>query len=350
MPPFEFDVINYWSEVKLDIIKDYAKAYSTIMAKQSWCQGHFYIDAFAGAGMHISRATGEFIAGSPLNAVNTVPPFTHYYLIDLDSGKTDNLRQLTKEFQNVTVFDGNCNNVLMTDVFPPLLAEKFCRSLCILDPYGLHFCKHCYANRLALRLQAIGQPNYRNGFEVTLHPHTLEIPLGWKKSRTIFVNSMSDLFHPEVPISFIQEVFSTMATARWHRFQVLTKRPERVKSLDEGLGWTENIWMGTSVESQDYVHRIDPLRETNAHIKFLSLEPLLGRLRNLDLRQIDWVIVGGESGPGARAMNPDWVREIRDHCRDEGVAFFFKQWGGVFKKRTGRILDGKTWDELPEYH
>jgi three-Cys-motif partner protein len=138
MPPFEFDVINYWSEVKLDIIKDYARAYSRIMAKQQWCKGHFYIDAFAGAGMHISRATGEFIPGSPLNAVNTIPPFSHYYLIDLDSGKTDNLRQLTKEFQNVTVFDGDSNNVLMTDVFPSLLAEKFCRSLCILDPYGLH--------------------------------------------------------------------------------------------------------------------------------------------------------------------------------------------------------------------
>src|SRR5271165_1693581 len=138
MPPFEFDVINYWSEVKLDIIKDYARAYSTIMAKQQWCKGHIYIDAFAGAGMHISRATGEFIPGSPLNAVNTIPPFSHYYLIDLNSGKTDSLRQLTKEFQNVTVFDGDCNNVLMTDVFPSLLAEKFCRSLCILDPYGLH--------------------------------------------------------------------------------------------------------------------------------------------------------------------------------------------------------------------
>ena len=209
-------------------------------------------------------------------------------------------------------------------------------------------CKHCYANRLALRLQAIGQPNYRNGFEVTLHPHTLEIPLGWKKSRTIFVNSMSDLFHREVPLSFIQKVFSTMTTACWHRFQVLTKRPERVKGLDQELRWTENIWMGTSVESQDYVQRIDHLRETNAHIKFLSLEPLLGRLRDLDLRGIDWVIVGGESGPGARAMNPDWVREIRDHCRDQNVPFFFKQWGGVFKKRNGRILDGKTWDEYPE--
>lgn len=138
MPPFEFDVINYWSEVKLDIIKDYAKAYSTIMANQQWCKGHFYIDAFAGAGVHISKATGEFIPGSPLNAVNTSPPFSHYYLIDLDSGKTDNLRLLTRDFPNVSVFDGDCNEVLMTDVFPFLLAQKFCRSLCILDPYGLH--------------------------------------------------------------------------------------------------------------------------------------------------------------------------------------------------------------------
>ena len=209
-------------------------------------------------------------------------------------------------------------------------------------------CKHCYANRLALRLQAIGQPNYRNGFEVTLHPQTLEIPLGWKKPRTIFVNSMSDLFHREVPLEFIQRVFSTMREAHWHRFQVLTKRPERVKSLGAKLEWTENIWMGVSVELPKYTFRIDHLRATKAHVKFLSLEPLLDRLPNLDLHGIDWVIVGGESGPGARPIHPGWVREIRDHCQAKKVPFFFKQWGGVFKKHTGRILDGRTWEEFPE--
>jgi len=208
-------------------------------------------------------------------------------------------------------------------------------------------CKHCYANRLALRLQAIGQYNYRNGFQVTLHPHMLEIPLGWKKSRTIFVNSMSDLFHQEVPLEFIQSVFATMRAAFWHRFQVLTKRPERVKILDQQLNWAENIWMGTSVESRSFVSRIDQLRETSAHVKFLSLEPLLGTLSGLNLRGIDWVIVGGESGPGARPMNPDWAREIRDQCVSQNIPFFFKQWGGVFKKQTGRVLDGRTWEEFP---
>src|SRR5258708_1139856 len=211
-------------------------------------------------------------------------------------------------------------------------------------------CKHCYAHRLALRLKAIGQPNYRNGFKVTLDPQTREMPLEWKKSRTIFVNSMSDLFHRDVPMSFIQKVFSTMRQASWHRFQVLTKRPERVKNIDRKLQWTPNIWMGVSVESPEYLFRIDHLRATAAHVKFLSLEPLLASLPNLNLMGIDWVIVGGESGPGARPIDPTWVRKIRDQCVDQKIAFFFKQWGGVFKKRTGRLLDGRTWDELPEFH
>ncbi|MBV8223876.1 MAG: phage Gp37/Gp68 family protein, partial [Verrucomicrobia bacterium] len=162
-----------------------------------------------------------------------------------------------------------------------------------------------------------------------------------------FVNSMSDLFHQEVPLEFIQSVFATMRAAFWHRFQVLTKRPERVKILDQQLNWAENIWMGTSVESRSFVSRIDQLRETSAHVKFLSLEPLLGTLSGLNLRGIDWVIVGGESGPGARPMNPDWAREIRDQCVSQNIPFFFKQWGGVFKKQTGRVLDGRTWEEFP---
>lgn len=208
-------------------------------------------------------------------------------------------------------------------------------------------CKRCYAERLSKRLKATGMVKYRNGFEVTLHPDTLEIPLRWRKPRSIFVNSMSDLFHVAVPEPFIQQVFDVMSRAHWHRYQVLTKRAERVAELSPALPWPEQIWMGVSVESDAYSHRIDLLRETNARVKFLSLEPLLGPLSALQLNGIDWVIVGGESGPGARPMHPDWVRDIRDQCIDAGVPFHFKQWGGVFKKRHGRELDGQTWDQMP---
>lgn len=208
-------------------------------------------------------------------------------------------------------------------------------------------CKHCYAERMAFRLQAMGQPHYLNGFILTLHEDSLELPLRWKRPQTIFVNSMSDLFHLDVPFDFIQKMFVVMAKARWHRFQILTKRADRLSRLSSLLPWTENIWMGVSVENQDYVGRINFLRSTDAKIKFLSLEPLLGPLESLDLRGIDWVIVGGESGPGARPMRVDWVRSIRDHCRSAGVPFFFKQWGGVRKKKAGRELEGRTWDEMP---
>ena len=208
-------------------------------------------------------------------------------------------------------------------------------------------CKRCYAERLSKRLKATGMAKYRNGFAVTLHPDTLDIPLRWRKPRSIFVNSMSDLFHFEVPDEFIAAVFDVMTRAHWHRYQVLTKRPERVASLNSTLPWPAQIWQGVSVESADYAHRIDLLRKTDAAVKFLSLEPLLGPLPNLDLAGIDWVIVGGESGPGARPMQPDWARDIRDQCIDAGVPFHFKQWGGVFKKRNGRELDGRTWDEMP---
>ncbi len=208
-------------------------------------------------------------------------------------------------------------------------------------------CKRCYAERMSRRLQATGMAKYRNGFEVTLHPDTLEIPLGWRKPRSIFVNSMSDLFHDEVPDDFVLEVFNVMERAYWHRYQVLTKRPERVATLNAQLNWPAQIWLGVSVESADYVHRIDLLRETDAAVKFLSLEPLLGPLPELNLQGIDWVIAGGESGPGAREMQSDWARDIRDQCIAADVAFHFKQWGGVFKKRSGRELDGRTWDEMP---
>jgi len=208
-------------------------------------------------------------------------------------------------------------------------------------------CKHCYAERMAKRLQAMGQPNYANGFEVTLQPHMLELPLEWKRPRRVFVNSMSDLFHKDVPLSFIKKVFSVMRRANWHQYQLLTKRSERLLEVSPLLTWEPHIWIGVSVENDDYTTRIDDLRKTGADVKFLSLEPLLGPLRKLNLRGIDWVIVGGESGPGARPMNPDWVRDIRDQCIRANVPLFFKQWGGQFKKRTGRVLDGRTWDQMP---
>jgi protein gp37 len=194
----------------------------------------------------------------------------------------------------------------------------------------------------------MGQSNYLNGFEVTLQEQALETPLKWKKPQVIFVNSMSDLFHNKVPDDFILRVFNIMNRADWHCFQVLTKRPERLLELNEQLPWQSNIWMGVSVENEDYLWRIDLLRKTNARIKFLSLEPLLGPLQDLDLRRIDWVIVGGESGPGARPMKASWARNIRAQCRRADVPFFFKQWGGVWKRKGGRLLDGRTWDEMPD--
>lgn len=208
-------------------------------------------------------------------------------------------------------------------------------------------CKHCYAERMARRLQAMGQPSYANGFEVTVQRHTLEVPLRWKKPQVIFVNSMSDLFHDEVPTAYILEVFDVMRRANWHKYQILTKRPERLAQLDAQLPWAPHIWMGVSVESAKYKPRIDLLRGTGAHVKFLSLEPLLGPLVPMRLDGIGWAIVGGESGPGARPMDEQWVLDIRDECRRKKVPFFFKQWGGVNKKRTGRILEGRTWDEMP---
>jgi len=208
-------------------------------------------------------------------------------------------------------------------------------------------CTHCYAERMARRLQAMGQPNYANGFRLTLHEHMLEQPLGWKKPQMVFVNSMSDLFHGDVPPEFILKVFDAMRRASWHTFQVLTKRSERLVELDPLLEWPPNVWMGVSVENQDYAFRIEHLRQTRACIKFLSLEPLLGPLPTLDLHGIDWVIVGGESGPGARPMAEEWVLTIRDQCLTSGVSFFFKQWGGVRKKQARRVLRGRTWDQLP---
>lgn len=208
-------------------------------------------------------------------------------------------------------------------------------------------CKHCYAERMALRLQAMGQPNYRNGFKVTLQERMLPIPLMWKKPRMIFVNSMSDLFHKDVPTEFIEKTFAVMKKASWHTFQILTKRSDRLQLIEDRIHIPKNVWLGVSVECEDYLYRIDDLRKTGAQVRFLSLEPLIGPLTGLDLNGIDWVIVGGESGPGARPMNEEWVTEIRDACLASKVPFFFKQWGGVVKKRTGRVLEGRTWDQMP---
>lgn len=208
-------------------------------------------------------------------------------------------------------------------------------------------CKHCYAERMANRLQAMGQANYSGGFKLSLQPHMLNLPLKWKQPQTIFVNSMSDIFHPEVPITYIRKIFDVMRRASWHRFQVLTKRAGRMLDLADSLTWPENVWMGVSVENSRCRGRVDELRSTGARVKFLSLEPLLGPIPDLDLTEIDWVIVGGESGPGARLMDPEWAIDLRDQCNRAGVPFFFKQWGGTIKKRTGRMLEGRFWNEMP---
>jgi protein gp37 len=209
-------------------------------------------------------------------------------------------------------------------------------------------CKYCYAERFAERFRGVRGHPFEQGFDLRLVPGKLEEPLRWKTPQRIFVNSMSDLFHTDVPLSYIKDVFDVMRRAHWHQYQVLTKRSERVLELSPQLNWQPQIWMGVSVENADYVHRIDDLRKSGAFVKFLSLEPLLGPLPKLKLRGIDWAIVGGESGPGARPMNAEWVTDLRDQCQRAGVAFFFKQWGGVQKKKAGRELEGRTWDEMPE--
>ncbi len=210
-------------------------------------------------------------------------------------------------------------------------------------------CQNCYAERMAKRLKAIGQKHYVNEFQVTIHEDALEIPLEWRKPQMVFVNSMGDLFHEDVPDEFILEVFRVMRQAKRHRFQVLTKRSQRLLQMNSPLDWQDNIWMGVTVEHDDCRYRIDDLRKTGARVKFLSVEPLLSALPSLDLTGIDWVIVGGESGSGARPMDKAWVLDIRDQCEAAGVPFFFKQWGGVNKKKAGRELDGRFYDEMPDY-
>lgn len=208
-------------------------------------------------------------------------------------------------------------------------------------------CQNCYAERMARRLKAMGNPNYCNGFQVTLHPHMIHRPLDWKKSCQIFVNSMSDLFHEDVPFHFIENVFNTMRQAEHHIFQILTKRSERLLDLANDIYWPPNVWMGVTIEHEKYLHRLQDLKHVPAKIKFLSLEPLLSAIHDINLDQIDWVIVGGESGHGARLMEKSWVVDIKNQCMKQDTPFFFKQWGGVKKKRAGRILDGRTWSQMP---
>ena len=220
-------------------------------------------------------------------------------------------------------------------------------------------CTNCYAMRMARRLEAMGQQKYAGTTRVSggrpkwngtvrIDKDSMNLPFTWKTGRMIFVNSMSDLFHERVPLEFIQHVFSTMRNTPQHTYQILTKRADRLETLSPEIDWPDNVWMGVSVENEDYLYRINNLRNSGALIKFLSLEPLLGPLHGMNLTGIDWVIGGGESGPGARPINQTWVRDIRDQCIDAGVAFHFKQWGGQNKKKTGRMLDGRTWDEFPE--
>lgn len=208
-------------------------------------------------------------------------------------------------------------------------------------------CANCYAERMARRLQAMGNPNYANGFRLTLHEHVLRLPLSWRRAQMVFVNSMSDLFHEGVPEDFIQKVFGVMRRASWHQFQVLTKRAERLAALSESIDWPPNVWIGVSVESRPYACRIDDVRATEARVKFVSFEPLLGPVAGCDLQGIDWVIVGGESGPGARRMDEQWVLDIKDDCLRLDIPFFFKQWGGPRRTQAGRRLQGRTWDEMP---
>lgn len=209
-------------------------------------------------------------------------------------------------------------------------------------------CKNCYAERMTRRLKAMGKPKYADGFEVRVHPDYLDQPTRWKASRFVFVNSMSDLFLPDIPAEFVRRVFEVMNRCRRHTFQILTKRPEVALQLSEQLQWTPNIWMGVTVEDNSVTERCSYLQKIPAAVRFASLEPLLTSVPDVSLNSLDWVIVGGESGPGARPTKSEWVREIRDRCLTHSVPFFFKQWGGTNKKKAGRELDGRTWDQMPD--
>ena len=208
-------------------------------------------------------------------------------------------------------------------------------------------CAHCYAETFAERFRGVEGHPYEQGFDLRFWPNRIELPLQWRRPRVVFVNSMSDLFHEAIPLDYVRRVFDVMARAEWHTFQVLTKRHDRLAELAPELPWPPNVWMGVTIENRKFVHRADRLREVDAAVRFISAEPLLGRLEGLDLSGIDWLIAGGESGYRHRRIDPEWARELRDRCIEEDVAFFFKQWGGHRPKSGGRLLDGRTWDELP---
>lgn len=208
-------------------------------------------------------------------------------------------------------------------------------------------CKNCYAERMSNRLQVMGVEKYKDGFKLKIHPDVLNEPNSWRKPRTVFVNSMSDLFHENMPLDFIKKVFKVMNDNPIHTFQVLTKRADILLKYSNELVWTKNIWMGVTVENQENISRVDFLRKVKANVKFISIEPLIGEITKLNLKNIDWVIVGGESGPRARPMKEDWVVSLKEQCLNQKTRFFFKQWGGVNKKKNGRLLDGQTWDEMP---
>jgi protein gp37 len=208
-------------------------------------------------------------------------------------------------------------------------------------------CAHCYAKTFAERWRGVPGHPYEQGFDLRLWPERLEVPLRWKRPKTIFVNSMSDLFHEDIPFEFVERVFATMAAAHWHTFQILTKRDAQLLRLADSLEWPPNVWMGVSIENRRFVHRADALRQVPAAVRFISAEPLLGPLEKLDLTGIHWLIAGGESGPGHRRVDGEWIRQLRDQCADEQVAFFFKQWGGSRPKANGRELDGRVWNEQP---
>jgi protein gp37 len=209
-------------------------------------------------------------------------------------------------------------------------------------------CKLCYAYRMAKRLKAMGNKRYENGFGVTLHEDLIDAPKAWKRPRRIFVNSMSDLFHEDIPLSFIERIFQTINDTPRHTFQILTKRAERLVELAPNLTWPNNLWMGVTVESGKYIERIDLLRKVEASVRFLSIEPMIGPVHRMDLQGIDWVIVGGESGPGSRTIEEGWVEDVRDQCMAGNTPFFFKQWGGFNKKKSGRLLAGREWNEYPK--
>lgn len=208
-------------------------------------------------------------------------------------------------------------------------------------------CLNCYAERMAKRLQAMGNRNYRDGFKLRIHEHMLTVPTTWAKSRMVFVNSMGDLFHEDVPADFIRSVFDIMKSTPRHTYQILTKRADRLAQIAPTLSWPENVWMGVTVEDNEHLNRVELLTSVPSALRFLSIEPLLGPLPDLNLQGVDWVIVGGESGPGARPMQKDWALNIRDSCLKQEVPFFFKQWGGTRKKKAGRELDGRTWSQMP---